>query len=84
MIIPIPLENRLSNAYITKVVVSLRTVSGEYLGGQGNVDLSQYIQNGSVYATAQGLTVVLTKSGGWGILNNTPIAGNVLISATFD
>ena len=82
--VPFPLESRIQNAYVTKIIASLRTVSGDYLGGQGNADLSQYIQSGSIYPTAQGVVFNLYKESGWGVLNNTPIAGGIALNVTFD
>ena len=58
---------------------SLRSVSGTLVGGS-SATLTSYITSTTIRAT--GLQVTLTKSDGWGVTNNTLVAGTVSLKFT--
>jgi len=90
-VIYIPMLMLPVNPKILSLQCSLRTVAGGYLGtstGTGNVELSSEIDtaNGAVSVIReQGvLRIVLYRSGGYGITNNTPFSGEVTITYTVE
>ncbi len=58
----------------------MRTVDGGFLGGSYRADVSQYIT--SCYQWGGLILLQLTKAGGWGITNDTPLVGRVEVALT--
>ena len=81
--IPISLNPTYTNFAITKLVCNLRTTGGGYLGGAINSDLTSYITKITLHKQQALIYLLLTKSTGWGIANNTPICGDVTITGSF-
>lgn len=73
----------LGKAAFTTFTCSLRIVSGGYLGGAINSNLLSNITTAELRSYGRGFYVVLTKSAGWGVTNNTPFAGNINIAVKF-
>ena len=66
---------------ITKVTIAIRVAGGGYLVGN-DADVTQYITNVST-RFAQGIIQIdLTKSDGFGVVNNTPMIGSAKITYT--
>ena len=57
----------------------IRSVAGSYVGGS-NSTLTSYITATTI--RTGGLQVTLTKSEGWGVTNNTPVAGTISLKFT--
>lgn len=78
------------NLTLTKIECGMRTVSGDYLGENvtSYPDLISYLDltnhpDDLKYIPEQGiLRIVLRNSSGWGITNNSPMFGEVILSYT--
>ena len=69
-------------ATVSELVASVRTVNGTYLGGAINTDLTSYVLEKQIRSQGRGIEILLRNTAGWGITNNTPLAGLVMISFT--
>lgn len=77
------------NLALTKIDCGIRSVDGSYLkDANNNTDLISYLDltnhpDDLMYLPRQGiLRVVLRNSSGWGITNNSPVFGDVILSYT--
>ena len=77
------------NLSLTKIGCGIRSVDGSYLkDANNNTDLISYLDltnhpDDLMYLPRQGiLRVVLRNSSGWGITNNSPVFGDVILSYT--
>ena len=78
--IPVVFNLGIRSCNITNILVAMRINTGGHLGGSEKINLTQYISN-TVLSLAQGLIVVtLTNNNGWGMTNNTPISGYVVMN----
>ena len=59
----------------------LRTISGNYVGNSGGSNLTSYIKSSSVVSRGTNMIqLILENANGWGITNNTPVAGTLTIT----
>ena len=80
--IPCNIHPQFTKINITKMLISLRPVGGGYIEGAG-ADVTSYITKASVLRVQGGIQIMVTKSAGWGITNNTPFCGEVQLTCTF-
>ena len=67
---------------VSKILSSIRTHDGTYLGGASGTDLTSYIDSVSFNSYQNLLRIRLIKSNGWGVTNNTPVCGQVNLTYT--
>ena len=78
---PMMFQQDVTTVEITKVTIAIRVAGGGYLVGN-DADVTQYITNVST-RFAQGIIQIdLTKSDGFGVVNNTPMIGSAKITYT--
>ena len=70
---------------VTTLEDYVRTTAGRYLcGSNSGGNLKTYYQNSKVsFFPGSIVRLILTDSTGWGLTNNTPLAGEIKITATF-
>ncbi len=78
----LPINTRASSVQISKVLLSVRTVDGTYVGGANNYDATQYLFSQQIVDYQNIFAFTLRKSGGWGITNNTPVTGYTTVTYT--
>lgn len=54
---------------------AVRSVAGTYLGGQTNIDLTEYVTLVELHKEQNAIMVRLWNDNGWDITNNTPLVG---------
>lgn len=64
------------------ITASVRHIGGGYLGGNENENLTSYLTQCVYLPTQNMLQIYLTKSGGWGVTNNTPLCGTITLTYT--
>ncbi len=80
--IPMCMREEVNNITIQQLKCAIRLVEGKYLGGALDSDLTANITNATLFRAQGIIRITLTKSDGWGTLNNAPFAGVCTLSYT--
>lgn len=75
VLVPLNLSNTASSMSVTYLSAGLRLASGGYLGGSDGFDFSQYIYRTFIVKKQSLVMIILNKTDGWGVTNNTPFTG---------
>ncbi len=81
--VPFNVAEKLTRVTITNVKSDVRTTDGSYLGGSLSADITQYL-TGTELLKDQGLIgLTFTKSNGFGLKNNTVLAGALNLTMSY-
>ncbi len=81
--IPINIAEKLTGISITSVNADVRSSDGAYLGGSLSANLTQYISTVELLRDQGLIALSLTKSSGFGLTNNSVLAGAVSIRISY-
>ena len=68
---------------ITAMTIAIRSITGEYLGGNWYNVIADANCSVSADLSNNVITFQITKSDGWGVTNNTPVTGRLRFNGTF-
>ena len=72
-----------SELSVTAMTISLRNVAGTYIGGNWYNVFTDSGCTVSADVSNNVITLMVVKTGGWGVTNNTPFTGRVRFNGTF-
>lgn len=72
-----------SGLSVTAMTISLRNIAGTYIGGNWYNVFADSECTVSTDVSNNVITLMVTKTGGWGVTNNTPFTGRVRFNGTF-
>lgn len=81
--IPVPKSlARVSRVSVTLLSISLRHTGGGYIGGSSDFNALPYSDGTPSISSNGQLYINIVRSSGWGVTNNTPVAGTLDIRFT--